>query len=172
MIGTCCSRAESETASFLLGTARGRRKQPLHASSIHSRNAGGQINHEPVSADDIVSARHDNIAQKGDCILFHIEGCAVAGGVLILLHNGYAALSLDALDLTLRPWPLIGGLGAVIARLLLIINLQHLATHFGVTLKHLDVTAEGGELVLLAHFKGGCLDLHRLIAVLRKALQG
>src|ERR1035437_2146470 len=45
---------------------------------------------------------------------------------------------------------------------------QQLAAQAGVALRHAHIAAEGRRLILVAHFQRRRLDMHRLVAVLRK----
>src|SRR5262249_7246213 len=60
---------------------------------------------------------------------------------------------------------------AGLSRPILVEDHQHLAAHVGVTLHHMDVSAEGRDFVLVAYFERRGLNSHRLVAVGREALQ-
>src|SRR5262249_39572345 len=63
------------------------------------------------------------------------------------------------------------GLDGARLRCLLVQGAELLAAHFGVALQHVHIAGEGRHLVLLAQLQRRRPDLHRLVAVLREALQ-
>src|SRR5262249_19193408 len=63
------------------------------------------------------------------------------------------------------------GLDGARLRFLLVEDDELLAAHFGVALQHVHIAGEGRHLVLLAQLQRRRPDLHRLVAVLREALQ-
>src|SRR5262249_24258776 len=154
--------------------SRSRLKQALDPTLIHLRHAAGEIDHQPLPAQDVRAPRHDDVPDERHRVLAHVEGGGIPGRILVLLSHDDVAFRLDPADLPVASGPRIGcldGLGGLRLRFLLVENDELLAAHFGVALQHVHVTGEGRHSVLLTQLERRRADLHRFVAVLRKALQ-
>src|SRR6185295_3371395 len=155
--------------------------QHLHALSALSRfdprHAARQIDHEFSAPQNVLPLSHNHrIAGKRHGVGFHIENAELAGRGLIFLRNNDATTCLKALDALLAAWPRTGSLKgfACVCWLtaLLVEHHQRLTAQTGVALLHPYIAAEGRFFLLVADFQRRRLDVDRLIAILRKALQG
>ena len=119
--------------------------------------------------------RHHHIAGERDGIGLHVE---YAGSPVAVCSFCVTTTPPRASSRLIFCWPPGPGsaafrvllLSAALA-VLLVEHHQRLAAHRGVALGHAHIAAECRHLVLVAHFQRRRLDMHRLVAVLRKALQ-
>src|SRR5262245_4885402 len=88
----------SSARSFLLGISRPGLEQALDPALIHLRHTVGESHRQPLAAQHILAAGDDDIAGERYDVLTHVEDGGIAGRVLVLLHDGNAALGLDPLD--------------------------------------------------------------------------
>ena len=132
-----------------------------------------------LAAQHVLALRHHHIAGQRDGVACHVEDAEIAGGGLILLVTTTPprassrlifcspAGPTEAVRMAARLWRSWRPCAVV----LLVEHDQRLAAHGRVALLDVHVAGESRDLVLVAHFQRRRLDMHRLTAVLREALQ-